>query len=689
MKKITAIIQARMSSTRLPQKILLKVLKKTLLEYTVERANQAKRIKEVIVATTTNPADQPVVNLMKKLGIKFYRGSENNVLDRYYQTAKKFKIQHIARLTSDCPIIDPQVIDQIAKKYFDSQADYCSNTLKETFPDGQDVEIFSFKALSQAWKNAKLSSEKEHVTPYLKKHPKKFKLVNLKHSHNLNNKRWTVDESADFKFIKIVIQNLYPQNPNFSMTDILKFLQKNPRIEKINQSIIRNEGYLKSLMAEKIKKGKSQRLYQQAKKIIPGGTQLLSKRPEMYLPDFWPAYYQKAKGCEVWDLDNKKYIDMSYMAVGPCLLGYANNIVNQAVKKAIDKGSITTLNCPEEIELAEILCQIHPWAKKVRYARTGGESMTMAIRIARAKTKKDKILFCGYHGWHDWYLSANLSDDSSLDGHLLPGLTPSGVPRGLKNTAFPFEYNNLKKFQQLIRKHRHQIAAVVMEPIRNFYPKKNFLEAIRKITLQERIILIFDEVSSGFRLNIGGAHLKLGVNPDIAVFAKAISNGHPMGAIIGKAGVMNAIQTAFISSTYCTEKVGPVAALATIKELKAKKVPQYLDKIGRQIQLGWQKSAQKNGLDITVSGIPALGHFTFNYEKPLVLKTLFTQEMLKKGFLATNAFYASYAHKSNHIKEYLQTVDHTFKFIVAAINSGNPQKYLQGPVCHGGFKRLT
>ena len=345
--------------------------------------------------------------------------------------------------------------------------------------------------------------------------------------------------------------------------------------------------------------GKGQDLYKKAKKFIPGGTQLLSKRPEMFLPDLWPAYYKKAKGCEVWDLDDNKYVDMSYMGIGACILGYADEDVNKAVIEAINNGSMNTLNCPEEIELAELLCKIHPWADMVRYSRTGGEAMAIAVRTARAKTDKDLILFCGYHGWHDWYLSANLADDKSLDGHLLPGLEPKGVPRSLKGTAVPFNYNDTEKFLDLIKKHGDNAAAVVMEPIRNHYPKKGFLETIREITDKMDIILIFDEVTSGWRLNIGGTHLNFKVNPDIAVFGKGMSNGYPMSAIIGKSSVMDIMQDSFISSTYWSEKIGPIAALATLEKLKKKNVPRYLIKIGKNVQEGWKKLVEKHNLNVS------------------------------------------------------------------------------------------
>jgi len=435
--------------------------------------------------------------------------------------------------------------------------------------------------------------------------------------------------------------------------------------------------------------GKGQILYGKAKKIIPGGTQLLSKRPEMFLPDLWPAYYDKAKGCQIWDLDGKKYTDMSYMGIGAAILGYADPDVNKAVKKAIDNGSMATLNSPEEEKLAEVLVKIHPWASMARFARSGGEAMAIAVRIGRAKTKKDKVLFCGYHGWHDWYLAANLADDGALDGHLMPGLNPLGVPRALKNTSFPFVYNDTKGFLNLMRKHKGEIGVVVMESIRNIEPEKKFIETIRKETKKEGIVLIVDEITAGFRLNYGGAHLLYGIKPDIAVFGKGMSNGFPMAAIIGTKEVMTVAQDSFISSTYWTERVGPVAALATLEKYRKNNVQKHLIRAGKKVQDAWKKYAEKYGLNIHVEGIYPLGHFSFEDGDSLVLKTLYTQIMLEKGFLASTAFYASFAHKDSDIEKYIQAIDEVFKEIAAIVKKGNPEKFLKGPVCHSGFRRLT
>jgi len=436
----------------------------------------------------------------------------------------------------------------------------------------------------------------------------------------------------------------------------------------------------------KIKKGIE--LWQEAKKLIPGGTQLLSKRSEQFLPEQWPSYFRKAKGVEVWDLDGNRFIDMSYMGIGACILGYADPDVNRAAKKVIDEGSMCTLNSPEEVELAELLLKLHPWAEEVRYAKSGGEATAIAIRIARAYTGKDKVAFCGYHGWQDWYLAANLANKKNLDGQLLPGLEPLGVPRGLQGTAIPFNYNKIEELEKIVKK--EDIGVIIMEPRREHEPKKNFLENIRKIANKIKAVLIFDEITSGWRMNLGGIHMLYKVYPDMAVFAKGMSNGLPMAAVIGRKKIMDFAQKTFISSTYWTERVGPTAAIATIKKLKKYNVPKYLVNLGNLIGRNWEKLAKKHNLKLEIMSIPPLITFKFDYGKnSQALHTLFTQEMLKRGFLASKSVYLSYSHKKEHIKKYLGNVNIVFGIIKKAIDENKIYELLKGPVAHTGFKRLT
>lgn len=439
------------------------------------------------------------------------------------------------------------------------------------------------------------------------------------------------------------------------------------------------------------KNGKGQMLYKKAKTLIPGGTQLLSKRPEMFLPEYWPAYYSKAKGCKIWDLDGNEYTDVSYMGIGANVLGYANDEVDEAAREAIACGGMTTLNAPEEVWLAEKLISLHPWAGGVRYAKAGGEAMALASRIARAYTKKDIILFCGYHGWHDWYLAANLSNRNALDDLHIPGLEPLGVPSGLAGTNLPFHYNNISEFNALMAKHKGNIAAVVMEPIRNDYPQDGFLQKIRSATEAEGIVLVFDEVSAGFRLCPGGSHRVLGVNPDIAVFAKGMTNGYPLTAIVGKREVMDAAQGTFISSTFYTERIAFAATLKSIEVYEREKVWEKQSAYGKLIQDGWREKAGEAGLDIEIGGILPMSHFAIRgNESPLVYKTFVTQEMLKRGYLASNSFYTSNAHSPEIIEKYLADIGEVFMEIAELMNAGvSVESRLPGGVCQSGFGRLN
>jgi glutamate-1-semialdehyde 2,1-aminomutase len=434
---------------------------------------------------------------------------------------------------------------------------------------------------------------------------------------------------------------------------------------------------------------KGQELYAKARQIIPGGTQLLSKRPERFLPNQWPSYYTKAQGCRIWDLDGNEWTDMSMMGVGACVLGYADPDVDHAVIGAIQKGSMSTLNCPEEVELAELLCKLHPWAEMARFSRGGGEAMAISARIARAATGREKIAFCGYHGWHDWYMAANLADEKALDGHLLPGLEPAGVPRGLTGTLLPFHYNDLKELQSIMEAQKGQIAAIVMEPSRSEGPQPGFLEEVRRLATQNGTVLIFDEVTSGWRMATGGIHLRYGVNPDIAVFAKATGNGYPIGAVIGRRAVMQAAQTSFISSTSWTERIGPTAALATLQKFQRLDVSSRLIKLGERVQAGWKAHAAQHALKIHVSGIAPLSHLSFSYDSAPAISTLFTQEMLDQGFLAGSQYYASYAHSDEDITRYLEAIDKTFARLAQAIQDNRVEALLRGPIQQQGFKRLT
>jgi glutamate-1-semialdehyde 2,1-aminomutase len=434
--------------------------------------------------------------------------------------------------------------------------------------------------------------------------------------------------------------------------------------------------------------GKGQELYKLAKNLIPGGTMLLSKRPEMFLPDQWPSYFSKAKGCKVWDLDGTELIDMCIMGIGTNTLGYGNDEVDAAVMETVKSGNMSTLNCPEEVYLAEKLIEINPWADMVRFARSGGEANSIAIRIARAASGRDKVAICGYHGWHDWYLSANHNDNDELSGHLLPGLSPNGVPKNLKDTVYPFHYNNYDELLSIVE--LNDIGVIKMEVVRNFGPENDFLQKVRDLATKKNIVLIFDECTSGFRETFGGIYKKYGVEPDMAMYGKTIGNGYALTAVVGKKSVMEAAQTTFISSTFWTERIGPTAALATLKVMERVKSWDIITEIGKKMQLGWQQLADTHKLAITQAGIPSLSTYSFNSENALAYKTLVAQEMLKKGFLASTNFYACTEHSADKFEIYFNALDEVFATISRCENETEDiGRLLEGPIVHSGFKRLN
>ncbi len=432
---------------------------------------------------------------------------------------------------------------------------------------------------------------------------------------------------------------------------------------------------------------KGQKLLKKAKKIIPGGNQLLSKRSEMFLPGQWPAYYKKAKGCKVWDLNNKVYYDFAGMGVTSCVLGYSNEDVNKSLIKGLKSGSMCTLNATEEVDLAQELLRIHKWSGMAKFCKSGGEACMVAIRIARAYSNKNNIAFCGYHGWHDWYLATNMNNSKNLDKQLLPGLKTRGVSQSFKNSIKPFMYNDINSLKKIFRKKNNDIGIIIMEPMRGVKPNKNFLNEVKSIAKKNKAIIIFDEITSGFKDNYGGLHLKLKVNPDIAIFGKSIGNGYPISAIIGKKEIMQVAQDTFISSTMWTDRLGFIAANTTLKKLKKFNINKKISSYGLKIKRGWLKLAKKNNIKISISGQDCIPYLKFDYPNNLEILTYFTQEMLKKGFLAGAQVATSFAYNDKIINKYLNEVDGVFKKI--NVNLTKEKFPLKGEIKHSTFKRLT
>ena len=665
-----------MGSARLPGKVMRLINGFPVIEILLRRLNLSSEIDQILVATSIEPQNITLKNHVTGLGFECEVGSEDDVLSRVYHAAKRHQSDIVIRITGDCPFVDAGLVDSLIREFKTSDVDYCSNVAPASYPDGMDVEVFSFSALEQTFLSATAAFDKEHVTPYIRTSGM-FRTKNISFAKDLSDLRWTLDEINDFVVINKVFEHFSPKI-HFSWLDVLALYEARPDLFLANEKLIRNEGS---------KMGSGQKLWKRAKEVIPGGNMLLSKRPEMFLPELWPSYFEKAKGCEVWDMDGKKYIDMSIMGIGTNILGYGHDEVDDAVLQTIKKGNMSTLNCPEEVYLAERLVEMHPWADMVRFARTGGEANAIAIRIARASAGKSNVAFCGYHGWHDWYLAANLGESDGLDGQLLPGLEPNGVPKNLKGTIFPFEYNDFDGLKEIVD--RHDVGVIKMEVVRNFGPEDDFLEKVRALATDRGAVLIFDECTSGFRETFGGLHKRYGVEPDIAMFGKALGNGYAVTATIGRREVMEAAQSSFISSTFWTERIGSTAALKTLEIMERERSWDKITEIGGSMKTQWQLLADQFELKISHFGLNALAGFSFESEDTLKYKTLITQEMLSKGYLASTSFYACIQHTDEHISEYIDNLRPIFRTIAECENGRDINQLLNGPVCHSGFKRLN
>ncbi|WP_339843358.1 aminotransferase class III-fold pyridoxal phosphate-dependent enzyme [uncultured Halopseudomonas sp.] len=674
--KTVAIVQARMGSTRLPDKVMKIIGGRPMIEVLLQRLARAGEVDEIVVATSIEPRNDRLVQHVRQLGYRCVQGSENDVLSRFITAAAQSDAEVIVRITGDCPLVDPALVDEAIRRFRAADVDYFTNAAPPTYPDGLDIEVFTMTALERSARETNSPFDHEHVTPYLRESGRFLTDVML-NAQDLSALRWTVDEPADLEVVQRIFQHFAP-DLHFGWQEVLKLQHAQPELFKANQTLIRNEGATM---------GTGQKLWKRAKQVIPGGNMLLSKRPEMFLPEQWPAYFSKAKGCTVWDMDGNEFTDMCIMGIGTNTLGYGHPEVDDAVRGTIDSGNMSTFNCPEEVWLAERLIELHPWADMVRYARSGGEANAIAIRIARAASGKDKVAVCGYHGWHDWYLSANLGDDANLAGHLLPGLDPKGVPANLKGTVFPFNYNNYDELEALVN--RHDIGVIKMEVVRNMGPENNFLQRVRQLATDRGIVLIFDECTSGFRQSFGGLHKLHGVEPDMAMFGKALGNGYAITATIGRREVMEAAQSTFISSTFWTERIGPTAALKTLEVMEREKSWETITQTGLNIREGWQKLADKHGLSVNHFGLPALTGFTFNSPHALAYKTLITQEMLAKGYLASNAVYVCTEHTKSVVDAYFEQLDPIFALVKECEDGRSVESLLKGPVCHGGFKRLN
>jgi glutamate-1-semialdehyde 2,1-aminomutase/spore coat polysaccharide biosynthesis protein SpsF len=684
-RNIVAIVQARMGATRFPGKVLQLIEGRPMLQHVVERVRRAKLVARVVVATSENPVDEPITAFCAASAIDCCRGSEADVLDRFYCAAKAFAATVIVRITADCPLIDPEIIDRVVNTYLEKTCDYATNTLGATYPDGLDVEVVSFTALERAWRAATLAADREHVTSFIV-NSGDYRVLDVTNGadRSLGRLRWTVDHPKDLEFVRAVYARLRLSNgKGFGYREVLRLLNDEPAIAAINEGSIRNEGYYRSLAAEPFVAGRprsiavSQELKKKAERLIPSCSQTFSKGPSQYIQGVAPVFLQRGRGSHVWDVDGNEYIDCP-MALGSVILGHDFPAVSDAVRHQIEDGTNFSLPHPLEVAVAEKLVELIPCAEMVRFGKNGSDATAGAVRVARAYTGRDIVACCGYHGWQDWYIGTTTR---SL-----------GVPDAVKALTRPFAYNDIKSLERVFAEFSDGVAAVIMEPIGIEAPRDGFLQQVRDLARRHGALLIFDEIVTGFRVAAGGAQEYYGVIPDLACFGKAMANGYPISTVVGRRDVMELFDEIFFSFTFGGEAVSLAAAQATINVLLQKRALDHIWQQGQRLKDGYNVLARAFGVERRTRciGLPPRTVALFEDERggeSLVLKSLFQQECLKRGVLFSGGHNLSLSHTHDDVDQMLRAYRSAMEVLAEAIRRGDAAKRLEGEPVQAVFRK--
>ena len=679
MKNCAVILQARMGSSRLPNKVLLPLDQTTVLGFMVERINQSKRISEIVLATTENAVDDLLCDEAEKLGISVFRGDEHDVLSRVHQASLECTADIFVRLTADCPLMDGKLIDQAIDDFFSGSFDYFSNVIERSYPDGLDVEIFSADTLSKAAKECRDAWSREHVTPYMRTGSAlqvktgNFKVGHFKSAANFSHLRWTLDTASDYEFFCALAEH---KILNLGWLDIVSLLTQNSDLLMWNRGISGRQTEIISGESNQsnLNFTRSVQHLSRALKSIPVGSQTFSKSYLGWVMGQAPIYAKSGSGAIITDIDGNDYIDYM-MALLPVNIGYADPFVDSAVVKQLASGNSLSLSGEIELELAEKLVSLIPCAEMVRYGKNGSDATTAAVRLARAYTGRDKIIVCGYHGWQDWYIG-------TTEKYL-------GVPESVRDLSLSFPFNDSNALADLLKKHSSGVAALVIEPTGKAFPNL----VLKEVSLcnQYGVILVFDEVISGFRIDMGGAQAYYNVTPDLAAFGKAMANGYPISALVGKREIMSKMEDIFFSTTFSGELSSIAAAIATIAKLEATDGVRRMHALGEKLMNALNEALSEVGLGDTIhyTGQAWWPRVAFNdlpIEQAKVL-ALLRQEYAAQNLLIASGLNLCLAHDNAQIiDQTLKRAKKAFEILSIAIHSPDPSKFIKGEIATSDFE---
>lgn len=682
-EKVVVVVQARLGSTRLPGKVLLDLGGKPVIERVVERCRRIPGVAEVVLAVPEGPADAPLAEAGRKLGVRVHQGSEDDVLDRFYHAAKAAGADVVVRVTADCPLLDPELSGRVVDLVRSGKADYGCNFFPPCYPDGLDTEAFRFSALEAAWKEARLPIEREHVTPFIRTRPERFRQASIRQDKDLSALRWTLDEPRDLEFLRSLYERLNGRSDTAGLDDIMKILEKEPGLADANAGIVANEGYYKGLLKEpaqparKIDVSKSTAHLARALERVPGASQTFSKAPNQFVKGVAPLFLRRGKGAHVWDLDGNEFIDTT-MSLAPVSLGYADPDVDAAVAAQLQDGTILTQPHPFEVEMAELMAEVVPCAEMTRFAKNGSDATSAAVRLARYKTGRDIVAAGSYHGWHDWYIGTTTRD--------------GGIPAAVKKLTKTFNYNDIESLHKVFKENPGQVACVILEPAGAEGPKDQFLHKVQALCRKEGAVLVFDEVVTGFRFALGGAQELYGVTPDLGCFGKAMANGFPLAALSGKAELMRLYEDVFISGTFGGELLSLAAGLATVRKMRKEPVIAHIWAQGRRLQDGYNVMAKELGLleRTTCVGLPPHTVIPFKREggEPWwELKSLFQQESVRRGLLFMATHNPCWALSHADVEAVLRAYSAALRACAEAVKEGTVEKRLEGPSVEAIFRK--
>lgn len=681
--KVVVVVQARLGSTRLPGKVLLDLGGKSVIERVVARCRRIPGAAEVVLAVPEGAADAPLAEAGRKLGVRVHQGSEDDVLDRFHGAAKAAGADIVVRVTADCPLLDPELSGKVVELVRSGKADYACNFFPPCYPDGLDTEAFRFSALEAAWKEAELPIEREHVTPFIRTRPERFKQASVRSERDLSALRWTLDEPRDLEFLRSLYERLDGRSDAAGLDEIMKILEKEPGLAEANAGIVANEGYYKGLLkeppqpAKKIVVTRSTAHLARALKRVPGASQTFSKAPNQFVKGVAPLFLKRGKGAHVWDLDGNEFIDTT-MSLAPVSLGYADPDVDAAVSAQLKDGTILTQPHPLEAEMAELMAEVVPCAEMTRFAKNGSDVTSAAVRLARFKTGRDLVAAGSYHGWHDWYIGTTTRD--------------GGVPAAVKKLTKTFAYNDIESLHTVFRENPGQVACVILEPAGAEGPKDQFLHKVKELCAKEGAVLVFDEVVTGFRFSLGGAQELYGVTPDLGCFGKAMANGFPLAALSGRAELMSLYEDAFISGTFGGELLSLAAGLATVGKMRKEPVIAHIWAQGRRLQDGYNVMARELGLKERTTCVGLAPHTVIPFKRPdgepwWELKSLFQQESVRRGLLFMATHNPCWALSHADVEAVLRVYSAALRVCAEAVQDGTVEKRLEGPSVEAIFRK--